>query len=75
MRSIEKFIMVVAVVVFITAMGMGVFSIYVQGFKEGLTMLEELFEHSTNLIIAGAALITAALTLNSSKRGRKKRGR
>ena len=73
MRAVEKGIIIIALVVFITALGMGAFDIYVEGFEEGLDVLLEIGEHSKNAIIALAALITAVMTLSGSKRGRKKR--
>ncbi|HEA68299.1 hypothetical protein LCGC14_1268460 [marine sediment metagenome] len=73
MRSIEKIIIVLAVVVFITALGMGVLDVYVKGFEEGSDIFMELIKRSTNAIIALVALVAAVMTLGSSKRGRRKR--
>ena len=73
MRAVEKGIVVIAIVVFITALGSGVFNVYVTGFEEGLDILLEIGEHSTNAIIALAALLAAVMALGNSKRGRKKR--
>ena len=73
MRVSEKFIMLVAVVVFITALGHGVFDVYVTDFEEGIDVLLEVGEHSTQAIIAAGALIAAAVTVLNSTRGKKKR--
>ncbi len=73
MRLIEKVILVVAVVVFITATGLGVFDVYIKGFEDGIDVLLELGEHSTEAIIALSALVVSVMALGSSKRGRKKR--
>ena len=73
MRSRDKLFIVLAGVVFITALGMGVLDVYVTGFEEGSDIFVELIKRSTNTIIAVVALLAAAMTLGSSRRGPGKR--
>ena len=75
MRAVEKGIIIISVVVFITVLGMGMFDVYVEGFEEGLDILLEIGEHSTNAIIDLGALLAAVMTFSGSKRGRNKRGK
>ena len=73
MRSFEKLVVIVMVIVFVTALGLGVFDVYVQGFVAGSNIILEITKHSTEALIAIAALVAAVLTMGNSKRGRKKR--
>ena len=75
MRSAEKVTIILAAVVFVTAIGSGVLDVYIQDFEEGVDVLLELGEHSTQALIALTALVAVAVTLGNSARGRKKRRR
>ena len=73
MRSIEKGIIILAVVVFITAVGAGIFDIYFNYFGRGIDVFIALGRQSTELIAAAVALVTVVVTLRNATRGRKKR--
>ena len=73
MRKRDKVIMVLSVLVFIVALGHGTFDIIIKDYKQGVDKLLILSEHSTNAIIAIAALLAAVMTFGSSWQGPKKR--
>ncbi|KKM71540.1 hypothetical protein LCGC14_1429620 [marine sediment metagenome] len=75
MRSIEKTIIILAVIAFVIAVGSGILDVFIQDFEEGVDVLLELGEHSTQALVALTALVAAVLTLTNSARGRKKRGK
>ena len=73
MRAFEKVIIFVATIVFVTAIGSGVFDVFIQDFEDGVDILLQLGEHSTQALIALGALVAALITFGSSVRGKKKR--
>ena len=73
MRLIEKLLIFVFVIAFITALGMGFFDIYVEGYAEGVDLLTKLGTQSTEGVIAITALVGVIWTLVNSSRGKKKR--
>ena len=73
MRFAEKVIIVIAVIIFVTAIGSGILDVYIQDFEEGIDVLLELSEHGTQALIALGALVALVVTFNSSSKGRKKR--
>ena len=75
MRSIEKGIIILAVIVFITAVGAGIFDVFIQNLGRGIDVFIELGRHSTEAIAALVALVTVVVTLTNATRGRKKRKR
>ena len=75
MRSIEKTIIILAVIAFVIAVGSGILDVFIQDFEEGVDVLLGLGVHSTQALVALTALVAAVLTLTNSARGRKKRGK
>ena len=73
MRTIEKVIIVIAGLAFVTAVGSGFFDVWIQDFEEGVDVLLELGKHSTQAFVALAALGAAAFTAYNSTRGKKRR--
>lgn len=73
MRKLERVIIIIAVIVFITAVGSGIFDIYIQYFKNGVTTFVDLGRHSTEGIIALIALAVAGITAYNSIGGKNKR--
>ncbi len=73
MRKVEVFIIVVAVVAFVTILGSGAIDHYITDFQTGLSVLGTLAKNSTQTAGLIGALVVAIFTLTNSKRGRKKR--
>ncbi|KKN47807.1 hypothetical protein LCGC14_0659280 [marine sediment metagenome] len=74
MRTIEKVIIIPAVIVFITAVGAGIFDAYIQNFGKGIDVFLELGKHSTNALIAVIALMTTVATSLNYIKGKSYRG-
>ena len=73
MRSAERFIIITAVVAFITILGSGAIDHYITDFQTGLSILGTLAKNSTQTAGLVGTLVVAIVTLTNSKRGRKKR--
>ncbi len=73
MRKRDKMIMVISIFAFIVALGHGTFDVIIKNYEQGVDKLLVLSEHSTNAVIAIAALLAAIMTFGSSRRGPGKR--
>ena len=73
MRKRDKMIIVLSIFAFIIALGHGTFDVIIKDYEQGVDKLMILSEHSTNAIIAVAALIAAVVTFGGSIRGPRKR--
>ena len=71
-RTLEICVAVLAGIVFIVAVGRGIFDVYIQDFTEGIDILLQLGKHSAEAIVAVAALIIAVIAATGGLKKRKR---